>query len=312
MNIKQHKFVTEYLRNGNAMVAYWLAYNVKEPNGKAAESAANRLLRHPEIKEAIYQAEGRIRDAVEREVAARRVEEVFSIEEKRALLKKIATGQIMVEQYYKGKDCHMCTQYARPNFWHMLSAIKEDSRIAGHYPAQQKTTTKRSVLIDTNEKDIDKEITKIKSSFPVFREGGFRPQEEDGRVDYDSIQGQTEEFSQQPNEPSLQQTERQQPSESSSQQNTTTNQEKSSERGFRGPTRDEQSSQQPSEAASLSPLKETSTRQQNTTTEPTDLAATNKEDTTNPHPGGTGLPTITHDELMQLLYPNKYKMKQPD
>ncbi|MBZ0099387.1 MAG: terminase small subunit, partial [Taibaiella sp.] len=234
------------------------AYNVKEPNGKAAESAANRLLRHPEIKEAIYQAEGRIRDAVEREVAARRVEEVFSIEEKRALLKKIATGQIMVEQYYKGKDCHMCTQYARPNFWHMLSAIKEDSRIAGHYPAQQKTT-------------------KIKSSFPVLRDGGFQRQEEYGRVDNDDTQGQIEESSQQQCEPPLQQTE----------------------------------TQQPSEAASLSPLKETLTRQQNTTTDE------QKAKDTNPHPGvpisiGTELPTITHDELMQLLYPNKYKMKQPD
>ena len=64
------------------------------------------------------------------------MEEVFSIEEKRVLLKKIATGQMMVEQYYKGKDCNMCTQYVRPSIWHVLSAIKEDSRLAGHYPTQ--------------------------------------------------------------------------------------------------------------------------------------------------------------------------------
>lgn len=285
MNIKQHKFVTEYLRNGNAMVAYWRAYNVKDPNGRAAESAANRLLRHPEIKAAIDESQSRIRNEVEREVAARRVEEVFSIEEKRVLLKKIATGQMMVEQYYKGKDCNMCTQYVRPSIWHVLSAIKEDSRLAGHYPqqpskarslsplketsiGQQKTTTKRSVLIDTNEKNINEEIIdRIENTNNESPRNLSRSEREGDR-------GTTrEEHSQQLSEAvSLRHLER------------------------------HESSQQLSGAPSLSPLKETSIRQQLTTTD--------GESSPLGVGGDTSPDTITHDELMRLLYPNKYKLKQ--
>ncbi|HEY9178912.1 MAG TPA: terminase small subunit [Flavipsychrobacter sp.] len=339
MNIKQHKFVTEYLRDGNAMVAYWRAYNVKNPNGKAAESAANRLLRHPEIKAAIDESQSRIRNEVEREVAARRVEEVFSIEEKRVLLKKIATGQMMVEQYYKGKDCNMCTQYVRPSIWHVLSAIKEDSRLAGHYPTQQPSEAVSMRHLERHESP--QQLRGARSLSPL-KETSTRQQNTttDKTEDINNEsplkgdRGTTrEEHSQQLSEPvSMRHLERHESSQQkTTKQNTTTdktehmdnesprNLSRSEREGDRGTTREEhsqhpseavslrhferhESSQQLSGAPSLSPLKETSIRQQKTTTdgESSPLGAG----------GDTSPDTITHDELMRLLYPNKYKLKQ--
>ncbi len=137
MNTKQQKFVTEYLKWGIPVLAYANAYNKPDPNGRAIESAANRLMRHPEVKQAIHDAEDRIRHQVEREIADRQALDVFTIEQKRHLLKQIATGAMLVEQHYKGKDCRQCTQFVRPTINQMLRAIDLDNRMSAHYPSPQ-------------------------------------------------------------------------------------------------------------------------------------------------------------------------------
>ena len=137
MNTRQQKFVTEYLQWGIPCLAYANAYNKPNPNGRAIESAANRLLRNPEVQQAIHDAEDRIRHQVEREIADRQALDVFTIEQKRHLLKQIATGDILVEQRYKTGDCRHCTQFIRPTINQMLRAIDLDNRMAAHYPPQQ-------------------------------------------------------------------------------------------------------------------------------------------------------------------------------
>ncbi len=134
MNTRQQKFVTEYLKWGIPALAYANAYNKPNPNGRAIESAANRLMRNPEVKQAIHDAEDRIRHQVEQEIADRQALDVFTIEQKRHLLKQIATGDMLVEQRYKTGDCRHCTQFVRPDINQMLRAIDLDNRMAAHYP----------------------------------------------------------------------------------------------------------------------------------------------------------------------------------
>jgi hypothetical protein len=295
MNTRQQKFVTEYLQWGIPCLAYANAYNKPNPNGRAIESAANRLLRNPEVKQAIHDAEDRIRHQVEREIADRQALDVFTIEQKRHLLKQIATGDILVEQRYKTGDCRHCTQFIRPTINQMLRAIDLDNRMAAHYPSLQQKTT-------SNKKD---SFPACPDNLGVFREGGFRRQEEDGRVDESSNPSQIEQ--QQPNAvsslPSLKKT-------SIRQQNTTTETcppQPACPDHFGVPT---VSGAGVSAAAdgggTLAP--DTREQQPNTTT-----------DNTSPRPGdlpcpsqpkvGIGGGVITHDELMELLYPKEEKMQ---
>src|SRR5690606_29589807 len=72
--------------------------------------------------------------------------ELLTVQRKRELLAQIATGEMYVMQYYKGKDCSHCSQHVAPTINQMLRAIDLDSRLAGHYPDtkhhSQQTTTK--------------------------------------------------------------------------------------------------------------------------------------------------------------------------
>lgn len=139
MNIKQHKFVTEYLRWGDQVIAYKNAYNATS-NYKTLESSANRLLRSSEVAQTIREAQARIRETVEKEVAEQLKGNLLTIQHKRELLYEIATGQLSVEQTYKGKDCNVCSQYIRPTINQMLKAIDLDNKLAGHYTHQHKPT----------------------------------------------------------------------------------------------------------------------------------------------------------------------------
>lgn len=137
MKLEHYKFVTEYLHRNDKALAYKNAYN-SDSNYNTLESAANRLLKNPEVAEAINNAQAAIRSKVEAEVAEQLKGELLTIKKKRELLYDIATGQMWVEQSYKGKDCNVCTQYVRPTINQMLRAIHLDNKLAGHYPTQQK------------------------------------------------------------------------------------------------------------------------------------------------------------------------------
>lgn len=157
MNTKQYTFVTEYLRSSDHIMAYKNAYQ-STSDYTTIESAANRLLKHPEVAQAIREAQTAIRQQVEREVAEKLKGELLTIQRKRELLYQIATGEMYVEQNYKGKNCSQCTQFIRPSINQMLKAIDLDNKLAGHYGTKEKNIT-----------------------FPVFREGGANAMS-DGRV----------------------------------------------------------------------------------------------------------------------------------
>ncbi len=150
MNLKQHRFVTEYLKWGDAALAYKNAYNTHSDNYRAIESAANRLLNHPEIATALQETEARLRSEAEQEVKQRITAELLSIQRKREILARIAEGNIYIEQQFKGKDCKTCTQMVKPSINQMLKAIDLDSRLAGDYPTPKQMTVVHTVQPSAN------------------------------------------------------------------------------------------------------------------------------------------------------------------
>lgn len=140
MNFKHQSFITEYLRHRNAYTAYCLAYNVQdESNYDSIMSAANRLLNRPDVNSIITSVLENIRREVEEEIRTELKTELLTIQHKRELLAKIATGQTYAVQHYKGKDCSQCTQMVTPTINQMLRAIDLDNKMAGHYPISLKT-----------------------------------------------------------------------------------------------------------------------------------------------------------------------------
>lgn len=145
MNLKQYRFVTEYLKWGDPAHAYKLAYNCKSNNYRSMESAANRLLNNPEIATAIEEAEARLRSEAEQEVKQRITAELLTVQRKREILARIAESNVYIEQQYKGKDCKTCTQMVKPSINQMLKAIDLDSRLAGDYPTPKQMTVVHTV-----------------------------------------------------------------------------------------------------------------------------------------------------------------------
>ena len=146
MKLKHHAFVTEYLKHRDAYLAYVHVYNVQSDNYIATLSSANRLLNRPDISAAIQAVQDAIRADVEYELKQELKKELLTVQRKRELLAQIATGELYVMQYYKGKDCNHCSQHVAPTINQMLRAIDLDNRLAGHYPdikhhPKQQTTT---------------------------------------------------------------------------------------------------------------------------------------------------------------------------
>lgn len=139
MNLRQHRFVTEYIRHGCPKIAYRIVYQPKNNNFRSHESAANRLLRNPEIAQAIQDIQNAARASAEAELQEQLREELLTIHEKRLILMRIARGDIYIEQSYPGKNCSTCTQLIKPTINQMLKAIDMDNRLAGHYPEKNKT-----------------------------------------------------------------------------------------------------------------------------------------------------------------------------
>ncbi|MCB0700543.1 MAG: hypothetical protein H6551_01175 [Chitinophagales bacterium] len=168
MNQKQHSFVTEYLRIGDKVIAYKIAYQCDSTNLETLISSANRLMKHPEVAKAIEDVQSRIRAQVEYELKQELRRELLTVQRKRELLAAIATGDISVEQNYKGRDCKTCTQFAKPTINQMLKAIDIDSKLAGHYvsnknvhdstqpvkPVENTESTLQNEIADTQELDI--------------------------------------------------------------------------------------------------------------------------------------------------------------
>lgn len=137
MKTEQQKFIIEYLRFNDKVIAYKNAYN-SDADYETMEAAADNLLSNPEVAELVNDTTAAIRSRTESEIAAEQKGAMLTVQKKRELLYEIATGQMLAEQSYKGKDCNVCTQYVRPTINHMLRAIQIDNQLAGH------TTKKKS------------------------------------------------------------------------------------------------------------------------------------------------------------------------
>lgn len=136
MKTKKFQFVAEYLRWGDAMLAYHNTFDTTL-TGEELAPIAEAYLADPEVAAAIQAAEAGIRSRAEQGQVAEQEAPVLTVKHKRQILYQIATGQLSAEQSYKGKDCNVCSQYVRPTINHMLRAIQIDNQLAGH-----KTTLK--------------------------------------------------------------------------------------------------------------------------------------------------------------------------
>lgn len=144
MNHKQQLFANAYLRLNDPLVAYIQAYNPKDAsNYRSIKSAANRLLRNPEIAEHIRSVRDAARATAEYELKEQMKEELLSIHDKRLYIKRVINGEILIPQDYKTNGCNRCTIFLRPTFPQILGYLKEDSRLAGHYPEKRRTTTRQ-------------------------------------------------------------------------------------------------------------------------------------------------------------------------
>ncbi len=203
MNIKQHKFVTEYLRFGDKLVAYNNAYPNPGRNGRTTESAANRLMQHPEVAQAINDAQETAMHQAREELKDRMKEELMTVYDKRLLLKKIALGEISVQQNHKGKNCSQCTIIRNVTIREMLAAVREDNRMAGHYKQQNRNIPQhipplKEVSRDSRTEDVhshNSESRNISQHIPPSKEVPRRG----GAEDVHSHSTKTHNKTQQPN-----------------------------------------------------------------------------------------------------------------
>jgi hypothetical protein len=118
MNHKQQIFIMRYAATGDKIASYKQAYNSKSENQHAIDSAANRLLRKPEIREALLLMKREQFSRAEEQLQKDLQSELLDLQEKRSILAEVATASERVGQG---------TIYTR------LRAIDIDNRIMGLY-----------------------------------------------------------------------------------------------------------------------------------------------------------------------------------
>ncbi|WP_276132300.1 terminase small subunit [Polluticoccus soli] len=146
MNRKQQAFVCEMLRHGNRAEAYRAAYKPQSDNPRSVESAANRLMKNPEIAEAVQTVQDRIYAEVQEELKARVLHETLTTQRKREILAQIAEGQWIMQpppDNIEGKP----TAVLIPTLKERLRAIDMDNRMTGTY------SRKENVEVENEGKD---------------------------------------------------------------------------------------------------------------------------------------------------------------
>jgi hypothetical protein len=136
MNRKQQAFVCEMLRHGNKAEAYRAAYKPQSDNPRSIESVANRLLKIPELAEAIRSVQQRIYAEVQEELKARMLHEALTVQRKREILAQIAEGQWIMQPPPDSIDGKP-TAVLIPTLKERLKAIDMDNRMIGAYTTKQ-------------------------------------------------------------------------------------------------------------------------------------------------------------------------------
>ena len=189
MNIKQYKFVTEYLRFSDKIVAYHNAYPHPTRNDRATESAANRLMQHPEVSKAISDAQETCMSQAMEDLKDQMKEELLTVYQKRLLCKHVVLGEVREEVVFKGKGCTHCSYFREIPYSVKLRYSKEDSLLAGHYPT--KRASKHNPPIET---------CNISQQIPPLKEVPDNRRAEDVHSQETNETQETRNISQQPNE----------------------------------------------------------------------------------------------------------------
>ncbi len=165
MDNNQLNFIATYLRHRSVYTAYCIAYNVEDQRQyESIMAAANQLMDDPEVGGLIRSVLEHVHYEVQQEIRAEQKQELLTVQRKRELPARIATGEISVMQHYKGKDCNQCTQMVQPTINQMIRAIDLDSKLAGHYPTKQ-TAVDRQFTAPTPQLPADN-IQKEQSHLP--------------------------------------------------------------------------------------------------------------------------------------------------
>lgn len=134
MNLNQHAFVCELLRHGNKCEAYRTAYKPQTENSRSIESAANRLMKDPEVSAAVAEAQERMLEEARQALKEKYIAELLTVQRKRELLAQIAEGKWM-EQPPPGHIEGQRTPVMVPTIKERLKAIDMDNRMDGSYHA---------------------------------------------------------------------------------------------------------------------------------------------------------------------------------
>lgn len=132
MNQKQQAFVCEMLRHGNRAEAYRNAYHPKSDNPRSLQSAAGRLMKNPEVAEAIWSAQERIYAEVYEDLKARVLREELTVQRKREILAQIAEGDWII-QPPPDEVPDQPTAVLIPTLKERLKAIDMDNKMTGAY-----------------------------------------------------------------------------------------------------------------------------------------------------------------------------------
>lgn len=132
MNLRQQNFVLEMLQHGNKVEAYRKAFHNQSANLRTVESAADRLLRKPEILEAISKTMDLARRQVEQDLKVQMKTQFLNQARKRELLNEIAEGEQLTQ--LKGTNNNPERMiYVQPSIAQRLRAMDMDSRLSGDY-----------------------------------------------------------------------------------------------------------------------------------------------------------------------------------
>lgn len=157
MNLKQQAFVCEMLRHGNRAEAYKAAYQTKSNNPRSLQSAADRLMKNPEVAAAIQSVHERIYAEVQEELKARITHEVLTAQRKREILAQIAEGEWMVQPPPEELS-NQRTAVLIPTMKERLKAIDMDNRMTGAYEkenaAKHNNTQQEPPVADNNEEPV--------------------------------------------------------------------------------------------------------------------------------------------------------------
>lgn len=157
------KFIREMNKTGDKIEAYLKAFP-KVTSRKSAATSAERLLKKAEIQQLLkinpdiqQKAQQKVVDELAEEIKV----EVLTAVEKRAILRKIANGDLDIPEYFVKRDGTVGNYKRKPDAIEIIKAIETDNRMAGHDAPQKHEVDHNITGIDA----IYKKALQVKSIY---------------------------------------------------------------------------------------------------------------------------------------------------